>query len=76
MASNYTPQAEDVIAYRGEHDHRVEILKEASDDLLMHVSVYTNGEHEFMVETKSMLSEMVNEFGWTLVSRKEVQDGK
>lgn len=73
---SYTPQAGDVIAYRGDLGCNVQVIGGTDDDSTMHVSVHTNGGSSVTVESKSVLSEMVNERGWTLVSRKEVEDGK
>lgn len=73
---SYTPQAGDVIAYRGDPLCYVNVIGEAAQLSMLRICVTINGFSEWTAEYKSVLSEMVNEFGWTLVSRKEVQDGK
>lgn len=73
---SYTPQAGDVIQYRGSAAHRVKILGDTSHESTMHIEVSIEGVDELTVESKDVLREMVAEGGWTLVSRKEVEDGK
>lgn len=70
----YTPQAGDVIAYRGDLGCNVQVIGDTDDTSTMHVSVHTNGGSSVTVESKDVLREMVAERGWTLVSRKEAAD--
>lgn len=86
MASNYTPQAGDVIE---SPDKRERLIVCGESDTLTYYKVRKRSWWTWMrwvkddptcdwahVKPTTFIQSLVDDHGWTLVSRKEVQDGK